>query len=153
MPKNTMELMFNAKTGILLGEKPQGDPNLFDLSKVKFKTVEIDPDGEYYDGDYDTGKIYSADEKPVLNESIVNAQIEEEITSTYPIHKQLNILIDMVNKSDMPNTPEFTAMMEHIKENLEGGKKKKKVYDESDAYVYVSEAKAIEDAKKAVDFD
>ena len=59
----------------------------------------------------------------------------------------------MVNKSDMPNTPEFTAMMEHIKENLEGGKKKKKVYDESDAYVYVSEAKAIEDAKKAVDFD
>ena len=126
MPKNTMELMFNAKTGILLGEKPADSPDL-DFSKFKFKTVEIDPVMEFYDGDYDTGKITSVDDKPVLNESIVNSQTELAIIDEYPIHKQLNILIDMVNKSDMPNTPEFTAMMEHIKENLEGGKKKKKV--------------------------
>lgn len=153
MPKKTMELMFNAKTGILLGEKPEGDPKVFDFSKVKFKTVEIDEIMEYYDGDYDTGEIKSVDEKPVLNESIVNSQTELAITEQYPIHKQLNILIDMVNKSDMPNTPEFTAMMQHIADQVEAGKEKKEVFKESDAYVYVSEEQAKLDAEKAVDFD
>lgn len=152
MPKNTMELMFNAKTGILLGEKPADSPDL-DFSKFKFKTVEIDPVMEFYDGDYDTGKITSVDDKPVLNESIVNSQTELAIIDEYPIHKQLNILIDMVNKSDMPNTPEFKAMMQHITDQVEAGKEKKKVFNESDAYVYVSEEQAKEDAKKAIDFD
>ena len=145
--------MFNGKTGILLGEKPEGDPKVFDFSKVKFKTVEIDEIMEYYDGDYDTGEIKSVDEKPVLNESIVNSQTELAITDQYPIHKQLNILIDMVNKSDMPNTPEFTAMMQHITDQVEAGKEKKEVFKESDAYVYVSEEQAKVDAEKAVDFD
>ena len=151
MPKKTMELMFNAKTGILLGEKPIAEG--LDFSKVKFKTVEIDETREYYDGDYDTGEIKSVDDKPVLNESIVNSQTEDGITQSYPLHKQLNILIDMVDQSDMPNTAEFTAMMQHIKDQIEAGKEKKKVYHESDAYVYVSEEQAKEDAKKAVDFD
>ena len=59
----------------------------------------------------------------------------------------------MVNKSDMPNTPEFTAMMQHIADQVEAGKEKKEVFKESDAYVYVSEEQAKVDAEKAVDFD
>ena len=39
MAKQQMTLMFNAKTGILLGEKPT-DNDVLDLSKFKFKDVE-----------------------------------------------------------------------------------------------------------------
>ena len=53
----------------------------------------------------------------------------------------------------MPNTPEFTAMMQHIADQVEAGKEKKEVFKESDAYVYVSEEQAKVDAEKAVDFD
>ena len=73
MPKKIMELMFNGKTGILLGEKPADNPDL-DLSKFKFKTVEIDPTMEFYDGDHDNGTIMRVDEKPVVNESIEMVQ-------------------------------------------------------------------------------
>ena len=63
MAKQTMTLMFNAKTGILLGEKPVESADL-DLSKFNFKTVEIDPIEDFYDGDYDTGAVKSCSEKP-----------------------------------------------------------------------------------------
>ena len=56
MAKQTMTLMFNAKTGILLGEKPTDSPDI-NLSKFQFKTVEIDPIMEFYDGDYANGTI------------------------------------------------------------------------------------------------
>ena len=152
MPKKTMELMFNAKTGILLGEKP-ADSNVLDLSKFKFKDVEIDPILDFYDGDYDTGSVKACDEKPMLNESIVNAQTTENIETKYPLHKQLNIMMEMLDKSDMPNTPEFANMMTHIKDVVEASKLKKKTYLESDAYHYETEEEAKEKAKKAVDFD
>ena len=57
----------------------------------------------------------------------------------------------MINKSDMPNTPEFTEMMEHIRDQIDLGKQKRKKYKESDAFDYVSEDDIQEFAKKAVD--
>ena len=152
MAKQQMTLMFNAKTGILLGEKP-ADNDMLDLSKFKFKDVEIDPILDFYDGDYDTGSVKACDEKPMLNESIVNAQTTENIETKYPLHKQLNIMMEMLDKSDMPNTPEFANMMTHIKDVVEASKLKKKTYLESDAYHYETEEEAKEKAKKAVDFD
>jgi hypothetical protein len=59
--------------------------------------------------------------------------------------------MDMLNKSDVANTPEFTAMMDYIGEQREATKLKIKQYKESDAFDYVSEDDIIEFAKKAVD--
>ena len=89
----------------------------------------------------------------MLNESIVNAQTTDTIESKYPLHKQLNIIMDMLNKSDMPNTQEFADMIKHINDTVEGSKLKKKTYLESDAYHYETEEEAKEKAKKAIDFD
>ena len=152
MPKKTMELMFNGKTGILVGEKPADNPEL-NLSKFKFKTVEIDPIMEFYDGDYDNGTIMRVDEKPVVNESIVNSQTFSSIQEKYPMHKQINIMMEMIDASDLPNTERFAEMVQYIKDQRVVGKEKKKVYTESDAYHYESEEEAKEKAKKAVDFD
>ena len=152
MAKQQMTLMFNAKTGILLGEKPAENPEL-DFSKFKFKDVMIDPILEFYDGDYDNGQVQSVEEKPILNESIVNSQISNDIETEYPLHKQLGIMMDMLDKSDMPNTPEFAKMFEFITDNIAKGKEKKKVYKESDAYHYETEEEAQDKARKAIDFD
>ena len=152
MAKQTMTLMFNAKTGILLGEKPADNPDL-DLSKCKFKTVEIDPIMEFYDGDYNNGTIMRVDEKPVVNESVVNSQTFSSIQEKYPMHKQINILMEMIDASDLPNTERFSEMMQYIKDQRVAGKEKKKVYTESDAYHYETEEEAKEKARKAIDFD
>ena len=152
MAKQTMTLMFNAKTGILLGEKPVESADL-DLSKFKFKTLEIDPIEDFYDGDYETGSVKSCAEKPMLNESVVNAQTTQTIETKYPLHKQLNIMMEMIDASDLPNTERFAEMMQYIKDQRVAGKEKKKVYKESDAYHYETEEEAKDKAKKALDFD
>ena len=152
MAKQNMTLMFNAKTGILLGEKP-AENDMLDLTKFKFKTVEIDPIMEFYDGDYETGTILRVDEKPVVNESVVNSQTFSSIQEKYPMHKQINILMEMIDASDLPNTEKFAEMMQFIKDQRVAGKEKKKVYKESDAYHYETEEEAKEKARKAIDFD
>lgn len=152
MQKIKKTLMFNAKTGVLIGALPNETPTAnLDLTKFKFKEVETDPINEFWDGDYDTGKLKSIDEKPRYSEVGVDGATAFAIESKYPIHKQLNIIIDMINKSDMPNTPEFTAMMEHIADTIKLGKEKKQTYKDSDAFDYVSEEDIQEFAKKAVD--
>ena len=154
MQKVKKSLMFNAKTGVLIGALPGDTPTThLDLSKFKFKEVEVDPINEFWEGDYDTGKIKSIDEKPRFSEVGVDGFTANAIETKYPLHKQLNIIIDMVNKSDMPNTPEFTAMMEYINDQIKLGKDKKRTYKESDAFDYVSEDDIQEYAKKAVDLD
>lgn len=152
MPKEKQNLMFNAKTGVLIGALPESTPiaNL-NLTKFKFKEVEVDPINEFWDGDYDTGKVKSVDEKPRFSEQGVKVQSGEAIVTAYPVHKQMNIIMDMLNKSDVANTPEFTAMMDYIGEQREATKLKIKQYKESDAFDYVSEDDIIEFAKKAID--
>ncbi len=58
MQKIKKTLMFNAKTGVLIGALPNETPTAnLDLTKFKFKEVETDPINEFWDGDYDTGKL------------------------------------------------------------------------------------------------
>ena len=49
MPKEKQNLMFNAKTGVLIGALPESTPiaNL-NLTKFKFKEVEVDPINEFW---------------------------------------------------------------------------------------------------------
>ena len=150
--KEKQNLMFNKKTGVLIGALPDTTPTAnLDLSKFVLKEIEADPINEFWEGDYKTGRIKAVDEKPRFMEVGVNVATQDAIEGKYPLHKQMNILIDMVNKSDMPNTPEFTEMMEHIRDQIDLGKQKKKKYKESDAFDYVSEDDIQEFAKKAVD--
>ena len=69
------------------------------------------------------------------------------------MHKQINIMMEMIDASDLPNTERFAEMMQYIKDQRVAGKEKKKVYKESDAYHYETEEEAKDKAKKAIDFD
>lgn len=154
MSKEKKTLMFNAKTGVLIGAMPIGtNPAGLKLDKFKFKEVELDPINEFWDGDYDSGKIKRVDEKPRFSEAGVNGATAALIENKYPIHKQLNIIFDMLNQSELPNTPEFQEMYDYLQEQRELGKQKKKTYQESDAFDFVSEKDLEEFAKKAIDFN
>jgi hypothetical protein len=59
----------------------------------------------------------------------------------------------MLNQSEVPNTSAFQKMYDYLSEQRELGKQKKKTYQESDAFDYVSENDLQEFAKKAIDFD
>ena len=70
--------------------------------------------GDYWHGDYDTGSIQSKAEKPLVTESLLKYNTNVKILEQYPIHKQLNIIIEMLNASDIPNTEAFTEMKTFI---------------------------------------
>jgi len=153
MAKEKFKMMFNAKNGALLGHLPKG-MSTFGLNpdEVKVKNVEYDPDTEIYIGTLTEGgvkKIADLDSgKAFIDEEVLNANTADSIHQKYTMHKQLNIIIDMLDKCEYPNTPEFAEMVSYIKDLRERNKASKKVYEESDAYVY-ADKKIIElDRKK-----
>jgi len=141
MAIETKKLIFMKSNGVLVAmmENDQ-DTSYVDLEKFNIKVVEMDSDnGDYWHGDYDTGTIQSRTEKPLVNEATLKYNTNVKILEEYPIHKQLNIIIEMLDASDVPNTDEFTAMKAFIdaaKANLD---EKITAYStNSDAYTFVS---------------
>ena len=152
MAKEKFKLMFNAKNGALIGHLPKGMSSFgLDPDEVKVKTVTYDPDTELYIGTFTDGevkKITDVNEgKTFIDEEVINAGTADEILVKYPIHKQLNIILDMLDASDIPNTPEFTEMMNHIKDLRERNKARKEQYRSSDAYFF-ADKKIIELGRK-----
>jgi len=145
--------MFNAKNGALLGHLPKGmDTFGLDPDEVKIKTVEYDPDTEMYIGTLTEGgvkKIADLDDgKAFIDEEVLNAGIADEIHQKYPMHKQLNIIIDMLDKCDYPNTPEFAEMVAYIKDLREMNKARKEQFKSSDAYFFADKKISELDRKK-----
>ena len=73
------------------------------------------------------------------------------VLEEYPLHKQLNIIIDMLDQSDIPNTEKFTQLKEHISAVKEELKQQKKVYAEDSAFEYITIAEEIARADKLKD--
>jgi hypothetical protein len=153
MAVETKKLIFVKSNGVLVAmmDKDQ-DTSYIDSEKFNIKTVDLDSDnGDYWHGDYDSGSVQSKNDKPVVIESALKFNTNVKILEEYPIHKQLNIIIEMLDASDVPNTPEFTAMKAFIdsaKANLD---EKVTAYStNSGAYTFVStdDDKAHSDALK-----
>ena len=152
MAKEKFKMMFNAKNGTLVGHLPKGMSSFgLDPDEVKIKTVTYDPDTEVYIGTFTDGEVKKIadvnDGKTFIDEEVINAGTADNIEKKYPMHKQLNIIIDMLDKCDYPNTPEFAEMVSYIKDLRERNKASKKVYKESDAYTF-ADKKIIELGRK-----
>jgi hypothetical protein len=116
MAKVTRNLLFIKDSGVLIGELPvDADNSAFNLDKFVVKPVEIDhEEGEYWYGDYTTGEIRARTDKPLITESFVKYNTNAEILNEYPLHKQLNILIDMLDKNATVKTDEFVAFKNYL---------------------------------------
>ena len=127
MPKETKRLLFNKKTGILIGDLPlEQEVSGINLDKFAIKEVEIDPIAEF------TG----------------------EIEVLYSLTKQLNIIRNTIQHIGGENLPEeFAKMCDYIEDCVEKGKVKKKTYKESDAYDFVSTDDILKKDKLAADLE
>lgn len=144
-------LLFNKKTGVLIGKiDPKLGENLdsekFIVKKVKMGT------NEYYFGDYETGKVISTDEKPYISEKDIRFYASADILGLYPYHKQLNIVIDMLEKSNIEKTPEFQLMVHTLKSLREKANMQMKAFKNSNAFSYYSEEHDKDLLKKRYDF-
>jgi len=155
MEKKTF--LFNAKNGVMvadltetLKDTPDVMQNL-DVSKFKIKEVEFDNTTHYWDGDYDTGSVKPMHDKPIIYERAVNASANMRVLEKWPLHKQINAIIEMLDAAEIPNTPKITELKAHIDTIKDETKQMKKVYEDDDAYVYIKVADEIAKAEKIQD--
>ena len=83
-------------------------------NNVKHKVLTIDLASQYYWGDFATGSIRSRNDQPIVEEVVLDTIINKDILARYPIHTQLNIIADCIEKSGIPLTPEFQEMRSWI---------------------------------------
>ena len=146
MAEQKFQLMFNAKNGALIGAVPSGVSTFgLDPDEIKIKTVKYDPDVYAYIGNYADGelkKISEVDQAPdavVIDEEMLNNELKQDILHAYPIHKQLNIIIDMLNQSSVPNTPEFREMKDFVDDLRAKNKSRKEAFkSNTKSYKFVS---------------
>lgn len=154
MANETKHLIFIKPGGQLVAMMPEdSDTSLIDNTKFDIRTVELDlEEGEYWHGDHATGEIKSKLDKPVVNEATLKYNTNLKILEQYSLHKQLNIIIDMLDASDIPNTEEFTAMKTFIdaaKADLDAKIATYKENPETYTFVSVADDIAHADAVKA----
>ena len=157
MAKENKTFLFNAKNGTFTADltetlkENQFIMDSLDLTKFKVKEVEFDNTTHYWDGDYDTGSVKSMHDKTIVRESEVNYNANLRVLEEFPLHKQLNIIIEMLDQSDIPNTENLTKLKEHIEAIKQEAIEQKKVYAEDSAFEYVSIDSEIAKADKLKD--
>ena len=156
----TMErktFLFNAKNGVFtadLTETLKATPdvmNNLDLSKFKVKEVDFDNTTHYWEGDYDTGSVKPMHDKQIIYERAVNTSANMRVLEKWPLHKQINAIIEMLDQADIPNTPKITELKQHIETIKQETIEMKKVYEQDDAYEYIKVADEIAKADKIQD--
>jgi len=160
MAVEKITLMFNrgGSKGIIGALPKTMDRSVLDLSEIYLMDLEYDPEVKVWIGSYDTGSLKNINDiattEQIIEEDILDQNVADLIANDYPLYKQLNIIIDMLNKSDVPNTPEFTAMMEYIKDQRDRNNARKEVYKQDGTpYVFVSKEELQQSVKKRLNLD
>ena len=148
------KLLFLKSTGVLIGEiTADTNTSVLDLTQFLVKEVELAEDNEeYWYGDYATGEVRSRNDRCVITESAVKYSTNTKIISKYPIHNQIDIIIDMLNNSNLEKTPEFIQLKTYLEAEIQMHRDKIQVYSNNpEAYVWISsEAEQQENAKKII---
>lgn len=109
-------LFFEKQNGAYLGvigseELLQG----LNKDLVVTKEVYMKP-SEYWEGDYYTGKVCDRNVVPLVFEADLYDETYREILQTYPLFRQINIIVEMLEKnSSLGKTKDFEEMIKFIK--------------------------------------
>jgi hypothetical protein len=90
-------------------------------------------------------------DKQIIYERAVNTSANMRVLEKWPLHKQINAIIEMLDQADIPNTPKITELKEHIEAIKQETIEMKKVYEQDDAYEYIKVADEIAKADKIQD--
>ncbi len=155
MAKENRTLLFLKSTGALIGELNDKTPvNFMDLTQFDTLNVEIDEEaGEYFYGNYSQWEIRNYNNRPVISESVVKYGANVKILDRYPVHKQLNLIIDVLkNNESIVKTEAFNEMVNFLDTQRTIYQEKVASFQASDAFHWISEdeEEAIKQAKRGV---
>ena len=126
--------------GVLTKEMEE-DPRINERAVFLIKEVEIDVETQYYDGDYETGSVKPMHDRPTIRESELIYGANVKVLQKYPIHKQINIIIEMLNQSELPNTPRFEELRDYIDRYRKDVKEQIAIYKaDPDTFDFISYA-------------
>lgn len=152
MAKELVKLLFIKSNGAFIGQlTDETDTSVLDLSSFIVKDVDLDVDnGDFWYGDCFTGEVRSRAEKPVVTESFLRYKTNLNILKDYPVHAQLNILIDMIDANSSVKTAEFEEFKVFLKQMRDTHNEKIAYYSSNpEIYTWMSqeEEDAINEAK------
>lgn len=153
MAKQTRTLLFLKSTGVLIGEiSADTDQSALDLTHFYVKTISMADDGsEFWQGDYYTGGIQRRNDRPIVTESMLKYNTNVKILTEYPVHTQINIIIDMLRNSGLPRTAEFDELCDYLDTVRNEHRQKVATYSSNpEAYVWYSYEQEQSDLKKKI---
>ena len=105
-------------------------------ANIKYRIEEIGPE-DYFWGNFATGRVVDKHELPLIDERAIDTLINKEILIQYPVHAQINIIADCMEKAGIPLTPEFIEMRKFIRQKVENHNDAKQVYkDNPEVYAF-----------------
>lgn len=117
--------VFNKHNGVLFHfERDKNIADSYSKDNFLIKEVTLRP-GEYYFGDYYTGKVYSQDDKPLVREDEMEEEFYQGILREFSLVKQLITIASVLEAN------ENIIKTEGFKEFIKLLKNKKMRYDES----------------------
>lgn len=143
-------IIFNKHNGILFAHEENKEVAYgYNPEHFVVKEVELSPT-EYYFGNYETGKVYSVEEKPLIREDEQEEKFFENILHKYSPVKQLIIILDVLAKNEnIEKTPEFEELYKFIKKQRHIYKEQLKVVSEDkDSFNFISIKEITEIAQK-----
>jgi hypothetical protein len=116
MNKQTKYAIFNKKNGIIFDTvEDKSVAEKYNKEHFVIKEIELGP-SEYYFGDYETGKVYDADDIPFIREDEMEEKFFEGIQQKYSIIKQIMIIIDVIKQNnDIVKTDAFNELYEFLR--------------------------------------
>lgn len=142
MAKATRTLLFLKSTGVLIGElSDKTSTEYMDLARFDTKSVDLDEGaGEYYYGNYSTGVVLNTNDRPVINESLVKYAANVKILNAYPIHRQINVIIDMLNANEsLVKSAQFTEMVAFLNAQRQAYVEKVAGFSDPNAFHWIGE--------------
>lgn len=139
-------ILFNKSNGAYFATLVDPDVSKLDAKLFKWKVLNFDSKLYTWDeGDYNNGKVIPLEEKkPIITEAVVNSIAKKSIVEEYPEHKQLNIIMNIIQKIIIENNvsgkevDEFNVMSSYIAARRSQNAKYKAAYSTSEDYCYLS---------------
>jgi hypothetical protein len=143
-------ILFNKHTGLVVGTLENEDM-LQSINKddYAFKIVYLSQD-EYYYGDYESGKVYSASKKPLVYERDLINEAYNNILAQFPLYRQINAIMEVINTNEnLIKTESFNKMMSFINlQKLKLSSKIKHLSSDKEAFNFISNEDLINAYKK-----
>jgi DNA-binding protein H-NS len=142
--KVEMCAIFNKLTGAFLGTVSGASENQLKDEHFLYKTIQLNPITETWDGDYATGKVISNSiAKPIIVEDFVDEKAGEDIVTDFQYHKQINTMATVMEQLLAGEITEkakqdFFEVRNGIADILAKSKTQKQYYKESNDHEYIT---------------